>query len=341
MKKSYVSGISYYLPLGILSNSKLSEEFPEWSVDKISGKTGIYQRHISNDSEFSSDMAISAASKLFDEYSFDKESVDYLLFCTQSPDYLLPTTACILQDKLGLRKTCGALDFNLGCSGFIYGLGLAKGLIESGQADNVLLITSETYSKFINFRDKSNRTIFGDAAAAALISASPINEKVNLFIGSFAYGTDGSRFDKLIVKNSGIRHQCVPSQDRNDPDGNFLSNDDYLFMDGKEIFNFTAFEVPVLVKSTLENNDLLPENISMYIFHQANEFMLDFVRKRCQIPGEKFYISLKDVGNTVSSTIPIALKRYLSERETRKGDKILLAGFGVGLSMGGVVVTLE
>jgi 3-oxoacyl-[acyl-carrier-protein] synthase III len=339
--KAYVNGISYYLPSTILDNDQLSREFPEWSVDKIAQKTGIYKRHISEKNEFSSDMGLKVIEKLLAEFNINKAEINYLLFCTQSPDYFLPTTACVLQEKAGLNKTCGAIDFNLGCSGFIYGLGLAKGLVETGQAKNVLLVTAETYSKFIHKKDKSNRTIFGDGAAATLITSEPNKEHFSASIGNFAYGTDGSGYDKLIIKNSGINHQCHKSADCLDEVGNFVSNDDFLFMDGKEIFNFTAFEVPPLINRVLKSNELTLEKVSVYIFHQANEYMLDFVRKRCQIPKENFYINLSDTGNTVSSTIPIALRRYIDEKKTRIGERILLAGFGVGLSLGGVILEVE
>jgi len=339
--RAYINGISYYLPVEVLDNEKLSRIHPEWSVEKISQKTGIYKRHLSAINEFSSDMALTVIEKFFDEYKISKSKIDFLLFCTQSPDYLLPTTACILQNKSGLPKTCGALDFNLGCSGFIYGLGLAKGLVETGQAKNVLLVTAETYTKFIHPKDKSNKTLFGDGAAVALITSEPDSDCFQAAICNFSYGTDGSGYDNLIVRNSGIRHQCVKNEDVIDEEGNFVKNDDYLYMNGKEIFNFTAFQVPPLINKVLVENSLSLDDVAMYIFHQANEYMLDFVRKRCKIQEDKFYISLSDGGNTVSSTIPIAMRRAIDEHKLQKGDKVLLAGFGVGLSMGGVIVEIH
>ena len=197
-----LSAIEYYLPEKTLSTADLSAEFPEWSVEKIDEKTGIRERHIAAPDECASDLAVAAARKLFASSACQPDAVDYLLFCTQSPDYFLPTTACLIQDRLGLPKTAGALDFNLGCSGFIYGLGLAQGLIASGQASNVLLLTAETYSKFLNPRDRSVRTIFGDAAAATLLTA---EDSPNALIGPFVYGTDGSGGPNLIVPTGGTR----------------------------------------------------------------------------------------------------------------------------------------
>ncbi len=260
-----IKAISYYLPDGRLTNEDINEDFPEWDIEKISSKTGIKQRSISKSDEFASDMAISAANKLFVEHSIDKNKIDFLLYCTQSPDYFLPTTACIIQNKLGLRTTIGALDFNLGCSGFVYGVSLAKGLISGGMANNVLLITSETYSKFINPKDKSNKTIFGDAAAATLVS----NEDGICSIGDFVFGTDGSGADNLIVRNGGIRNLTGKGSDVIDEYGN-VKNDDNLYMNGTEIFNFTSDSIPKLTESILNKTKLSLENIDLFIFHQAN-----------------------------------------------------------------------
>lgn len=335
---TYITGISYYLPAATLTNEDISREFPEWSIDKIAQKTGIFSRHIAAADEHVSDMAVSAFKKLVDEYGMDKREVDYIILCTQSPDYLLPTTACIVQDKCGISKAAGAIDINLGCSGYIYGLGLAKGLVGTGQAKNVVLITSEAYSKILHPKDKSSRTLFGDGATATLISSKPNHDFYTASIEGVKYGTDGSGYDKLIVRNSGSKSETTDSTDELDAEGNFVANDDYLFMNGREIFNFTAFQIPPLIDQVLEVNSLSIDKVSHFVFHQANAYMLDFIRKRCKIPEEKFYVSMDDVGNTVSSTIPIALKRLIGEQTPQAGDMVLLAGFGVGLSMGGLVL---
>lgn len=316
---AYIKGISYYLPPLKLTNEMLNEEFPEWSVDKISKKTGIYERGIADEEVCASDMAVNATNNLFDEYNIDPSTVDFLIYCTQSPDYVLPTTACMLQDRLGLRNDIGALDINLGCSGFVYGLSLVQGLVKSGAAKEILLITSDTYSKFIKKDDKSNRTIFGDGASATLISGVTGFAKIK----SFVFGTDGSGYDKLIVNNSGCR------KDLNNPES-------ALYMDGKAIFEFTAEKVPLLIKDVLLKNSLKQDDIDMFVFHQANKYMLNFIRKKVGIDQEKFYVNIEGKGNTVSSTIPIALKD--ASDKINNGDKVLLAGFGVGLSLAGCVI---
>lgn len=329
--KAYINAISYYLPVSILDNKKISEEHPEWDADKISQKTGIYQRHIAAKDEFAGDMAEKVGLKLMSENNIDVSQIDFLLYCTQSPDYFLPTTACILQSKLGLPTTCGALDFNLGCSGYVYGLAIAKGLIYGGIAKKILLITSETYTKFINPKDKSNKTIFGDASSATLIS----NEKGHYEIGNFSLGTDGSGSENLIVRYGAIRYKKEKGANIIDENGEFTHNEENLFMNGSAIFSFTSASVPKLVEKIIENNELKKADVDFFLFHQANKYMLEFIRKKINIPQEKFIYYLEKVGNTVSNTIPIALKE---ECINKKDGKILLAGFGVGYSWGGCIL---
>lgn len=324
--------VSYWLPENKITNEDINHEHPEWSADKISAKTGIFERRIASDISIA-DMAYNASIKLFDEYQIDRSIIDFILLCTQSPDYFLPTTACIVQNKLGLSTSIGALDFNLGCSGFIYGLGLAKGLILSGSAKNILLITAETYSKFIHPDDKSNKTIFGDAAAATLISS----ELKGFEIGSFVYGTDGSGADNLIVKNGALYKNANATDIRSD-ENEFLRNDNYLYMNGQEIFRFTSANVPILVTEVLNKNKLSETDIDLYIFHQANKYMLDFIRRKIKIPEDKFFYFLENCGNTVSSTIPIALNEALIQKKVNNNSIVLLAGFGVGYSWAGCII---
>jgi 3-oxoacyl-[acyl-carrier-protein] synthase-3 len=333
--KSYIKAISYYLPEFQLDNSKIERDFPEWSIEKIASKTGIHCRNISAENETSVDMAVKAAEKLFNEHQIDRNTIDFIILCTQSPDYFLPTSACIIQERLGIPTKAGAFDFNLGCSGFVYGLGIAKGFIASGQAENILFITSETYSKFIHPNDKSNKTIFGDAAAATLISTNGFAEILN-----FEYGTDGKGAENLIVKNGGLRNYNKKSEEVIDEYGN-IHSDNHLYMNGSEIFLFTLSSVPKLIAETLRKNNLKIDEIDLFIFHQANKFMLDSLRKKIKIDLDKFYIYIENCGNTVSSTIPIALYQAQKQKKLKINHKILLAGFGVGYSWGGVVLNIK
>jgi len=302
----------------------LSQDFPEWEADKILAKVGIKNRHIVSENETALDLAYYAAEKVLKNY--DRKSVDFLLLCTQSPDYFLPTSACILQDRLKLRKNIGAFDYNLGCSGYIYGLALAKSLINSNLASTVLLIMAETYSCHIHPSDKSNRSIFGDGAAASIIVSSE-KEKIH----EFELGTDGNGRDNLIVKRGGMRNRG------NDCHGKI---EDYLFMDGPEIFNFTLDIVPELVEKVLLKNNESLGSINFCIFHQANKFILEYLMKKIKIDPSKFYNNMLEAGNTVSATIPIALKDCLELKKIKPGDKILLVGFGVGYSWGATIITI-
>lgn len=335
--QAFIKAISYYLPEQTLSNETINSLFPEWSVEKIAAKTGIQSRAIAGANEFSSDLAKKAAEKLFEEHNLSPADIDFVLLCTQSPDYFLPTTACILQASLNIPTTAGALDFNLGCSGYVYGLGLAKGLIESGQCNNVLLVTAETYSKFIHPEDKSVRTIFGDAAAATLVSGGNDGGSMQAFV----YGTDGKGAANLMVKAGGLRHPktATTAAAVTDEFGNTRSEES-LYMNGSEIFTFTLSAVPQLVAAILQKASLSMEEIDLFVFHQANAFMLEALRKKIGIPKEKFFLHLENCGNTVSSTIPIALAEATKQGLAKKGQRILLAGFGVGYSWGATVITL-
>jgi len=332
-----IRGIEYYLPEAVLSNQDLAREFPDWSIDKIQGKTGIVERHIAGPDECSSDLAYHAAQKLFARGICVPQEIDYLLLCTQSPDYFLPTTACVLQDQLGICTHAGALDFNLGCSGFVYGLGLAQGLIQSNQAGKVLLITAETYSKFMHPKDKSVRTLFGDAAAATLLSAADDDGAARVTL--YVYGTDGKGAQNLMVPAGGLRQPFSQktAELACDESGNWRSQEN-LFMDGPEIFNFTLRAVPACAARLLANANKRIEDIDLFVFHQANQYMLDHLRKKLRIPADKFYIWLSSCGNTVSSTIPIALKHAAQDGVLKPGNLVMLMGFGVGYSWGATLV---
>lgn len=325
--------IACYLPEKTLANEELSELYEGWTAEKILSKTGIALRHVSSENETAVDLAEHAARHLFSA-GVDKSRIDFVLLCTQSPDYKLPSSACLLQDRLGLSRNCGALDFDLGCSGFVYGLSLAKGLIVSCAAKNVLLITAETYTKYIHPMDKSVRTIFGDGAAAVLVDANACEE-----IGVFSFGTDGSGAENLIVRTGGARTATVlAAPDETDSSGNQRTVNN-VFMAGPEIFNFTLEIVPTTMADVLAKNGLRKDDIDLFVFHQANAFMLNTIRKVNLIPRDKFYIDMEDTGNTVSSTIPIALQRAEAKGVLKPGMRVMVMGFGVGLSWGATVLT--
>lgn len=329
---AYIKGISYYLPEKIVTNEELLNEFPEWSVEKVAAKVGVSSRHLAADGETAGDMAECAARKLFKEYDIDPQSIDFVMLCTQSPDYFLPSTACLLQNRLGIPTSAGAFDYNLGCSGCIYGLAMADSFVKSGLAKNILLLTAETYQKYLHPSDKSNRSIFGDGAAACLVSTDGLAE-----IGECILGTDGSGADNLIVKTGAARQKQSTGAVVEDEDGH-LWYDDYLYMNGSAIFNFTLEAVPAMMNEILTKNKLQKEDIDYYVFHQANKFMLNTIRKVCALPKDKFYVNLENSGNTVSSTVLMGLKQNLDSGKITSGMKVMITGFGVGLSWGGTIL---
>ena len=334
--KAAVTATEFYLPEGLLTNEDLCREFPDWTPAKIQEKTGIESRRVVSAEQTSLDLAQQACRRLLDSGVVDPAEVDFVLLCTQSPDYFLPTSACILQHRLGLRTSCGALDFNLGCSGFVYGLGIAKGLIETGQARKIILVTAETYSKFLHPHDRSVRTIFGDGAAATLIEAVDVNPDC---IGPFVYGTDGSGARNLIVPAGGMRDRSRnDSTAQKDEFGNERGPEN-LYMNGAEIFSFTLRSVPAAVQSLLQATAKTLDDFDVVVFHQANQYMLDQLRKKLKIPAERFYISMRTTGNTVSATIPIALCNAAKDGVLKNGATVMLVGFGVGYSWAATSIT--
>jgi 3-oxoacyl-[acyl-carrier-protein] synthase III len=326
-----IAAIAFHLPAEILDNAALARQQPRFQPDKVKAKTGIDRRHIAAAGETAGDLATQAAQKLLAESGIEAATIDYLILCTQAPDYFLPSTACLIHRRLGLKPAAGAVDINLGCSGFVYGLGLAKGLIETGQAARVLLLTADTYSKFIAVDDLGTRTIFGDGAAATLIEARP-----EAGIGPFVYGTDGSGAAHLIVPTGGLRDRAG-SGDGYETHNGERGLGSPLHMNGPEVFNFTIAAVPRAIEQLLAKAGSGLESIDLFVFHQANTTMLEALRRKLEIPPDRFYVNMEG-GNTVSSTIPIALRRAADAGVLRPGMQVLLLGFGVGYSWAGTLL---
>lgn len=326
--KAYITKLEYILPKNKVENPK----------NRLTKKTGIYSRHICLDDEIASDLAFAAAEKLFVS-GVNKNDIDFLILCTQSPDYYLPTTACILQDKLGLPTSCGAFDYNLGCSGYIYGLSLAKGLIETDQAKKILLLTAETYSKYINPKDNTVAPLFGDAATATLISG---YDETESGLDGFVFGTNGAGYDKLIVPVGAMKHNYHNSkiEEYTDQYGNYRTNQN-LYMNGSAISDFALEVVPPTINKILAKTELKKDEVDYFVLHQANKFMLEFLQMKCDLIGYPFWNDVKEYGNTVSCSIPIALVDMLKENQDRKIQKVLSVGFGVGLSWAGCLIDLK
>lgn len=337
-QRAAIIAIRSFLPEKIFSNDQLAEQFGDGLAGQMLAKTGIATRHIAGKGECASDLGVAATQRLFAEAAVRPAEIDFLIFCTQSPDYFLPTTACLMQERLGLKTSCGAIDVNQGCSGYVYGLALAKGLVEVGTARSVLLITADTYTKFINPRDRTLRTLFGDGAAATLIRGVDAEGEM---IGPFVLGTDGTGADELIVKAGGLRCPASPetAKEEMDDKGNWRAADN-LYMNGGELFNFAMRRVPDVLNQLLEKTRLSVDDIDLFIPHQASKFMLDRLRGRMKIPADKFWIEMEDGGNTVSSTIPIALESAIGRGRVKAGDRVALIGFGVGYSWGATIIRI-
>jgi 3-oxoacyl-[acyl-carrier-protein] synthase III len=325
VKYAAVGPIAVHLPERVETNAQLKAEFPSWDLDLIFQKTGIANRHIAAQGECASDLAVAAANKLFHDFDVDPRSIDFVLLCTQTPDYPLPTTACLLQSRLSLKTSVGALDFNLGCSGFVYGLSLADGLIRSEAARRVLLLTAETYSKYIHPSDRSLRTIFGDGAAATLVEAADVQT-----LSAFQFGTDGTGADTLLVTKGGARpaDQAIKPRHRQRWESD-------LYMDGPSLINFTVAAIPQLVANILAAAKITDKDVDLYLFHQATLKMLDQLRERMEVSKERLPIELEDCGNTVSSTIPILIDTLRRDGRLKRDMHNMLVGFGVGWSWAG------
>jgi len=318
----------------IETNEQLAARHPDWNLDEITAKTGVKTRRFVGGAGCASDLAEAAALKLFEKRGIERGSIDQLLFCTSAADYALPTSACLLQDRLGLPRTVGALDFNLGCSGFVYGLALAAGLIEAQLARRVLLLTADTYSRFIHDDDRSTRALFGDAGCACLIDA----EGPGAEMYAFDFGTDGrGEFDLIRPGSGSLRVEDMNRRMQARKDDRAL-RPGCIFMDGKKIFTFAITVVPKSVGRVLEKARLSAEEVNWFVLHQASKFMLEHLTAKMKLPPEKVIVDLEDVGNTVSSTIPLVLSRSADAGRFAAGDKILLCGFGVGYSWASCVL---
>lgn len=335
--RSYIKAISYHLPDQVLTNDDLAVKFPDLKIDDLTRLTGVRKRYIAEDDETASDLAFKAAKKLFAEHNISPAEIDHIIFCAQGSDYITPATACTLQDRLGIPDQCGSADINQGCTGFIYSLSIANGLIATGNAKNVLLLTSVNISELIHPEDKSNRAIFGDGAAATLVSTN--QNETDSAIGDFVFGTDGRGFESIIIKHGGARypHLKFEVEDYIDETGQ-IRNDRNFFMNGAAVFNFSVEKVPVMIRQLLEKSGINDEDVDLYILHQANQIILDSIFRKMKIPKEKTFYHLENCGNTVASTIPIALYHAIVDGKVKRGDILVLAGFGVGFSWASCIV---
>ena len=316
---SKISDIQYYLPPKLLSNEDLVFDNPDWRMDDIEKKTGIKYRYICEDAQTSKDIALLACEKIFNS-NVRRSDIDFLIVVTESPEYIAPAMSCDLQNSLGLETSIASFDVNLGCSGFVYGLMIADSILCSNNYSNGLLVCVDTYSKYISSNDRTCRPLFSDAASATLITAS--KKKT---VGPFVLGTDGSGYKDLMVKNSGTIK-------------NIDTERNLYFMNGSAVFMFTMRVVPKAVNDLLIKEKCNTEDIDLFVFHQASKLVIDNLKRLLKLSNEKVFENYQLVGNTVSSSIPIALSQAKSAKKIKKGSVVMLVGFGVGLSWGATII---
>jgi len=325
--------IEYYLPSQVITNSDLGEKYPEWRVDHVEKKTGVFERRIAGENETAYDLALCATKRLLDKHPLLRGKIDAIIFCTQSPDYVMPSNAFLLHRDLGLGNNVLAFDYNLACSGYIYGLLIASGLIKVGIVRNILLVTADTYSKYIADSDRSTRMLFGDGASVTWIgevcdtNPRPIISSFD----NFSCASDGSGWDKFIIKSGASRMKI--SSEAQESLGN------KIHMDGLQILNLVNGRVLNQIRELLIKSEINVEQVDQFLFHQASGLALDSIAKKMKIPQGKMFTNIKNIGNTVSSSLPILIKDFFSEKDTPKDSKLFLCGFGVGYSWGSLLVT--
>lgn len=328
-----IAGLTASVPHHAETAETLVAQFPGENLARTIQSIGVQQRRIAPSTICTSDLCFAAAESLFKGMGIDRNTIDGLIFVSQTPDYILPATACNLQHRLQLLPSVAAMDVNLGCSGYVYGLWLCASLIESKACKRVLLLVGDTVSKFISPEDKSVVPVFGDGGSATLLEANDLDAHSLHFV----VGTDGSGSERLIIPQGGFRNPRphLPIERTVQSDGNIRSQED-LYMDGGEIFNFTLREVPEMIRAVMVQSNWEPHEVDGFVMHQANRFMLEHLRKRMKIEPEKFPYSLEDFGNTSSASIPITLVKHRKTLFQNSAPKLILAGFGVGLSWGAV-----
>lgn len=318
-----ISAIEHFFPDRIISNQELVDQF-DFDREFIENKLGIEQRHRADKTESAHSLGLQAVKNLIKKHNINSDNIELLIGVSQNSDYKLPHFAALLQNSAGFLRDIASFDINLGCSGFVYALAVAKGMMITNGFKQAIIVTSDPYSKVLHPQDRNTIPLFGDAAAAILLE----NHGDDHF-GLFDFGTDGKGAEALYVKNGGSRHPITNPTDK----------ENYLFMDGRAIFNFMMKTVPLTIANCLKKNHRTIEEIDIFVFHQASQYMLDTLRQRLKVPKEKVIINLKHCGNTVSSSIPIALEPVLAD-PNNSGKTVLLSGFGVGLSWSTVLYNI-
>ena len=328
IKNLYIRAVGAWLPENILTMSSLAPVYGEETVHNIIKTTGIEQVRVAGKNMTASDMCQYAAEYLIEKEGVPTAEIDGLVFVSQTSDYILPATSICLQDRLHLSKETVCMDIHYGCSGYIYGLFQAALWIQSGACRNVLVLAGDTTSRLINEQDKSLRMVFGECGTATLVSA-------GTGVMGFHIGSDGSGYDRLIVPAGGFRTPVSPETAAllYDDDGNGRTRND-LYMDGMGIFSFAVTQVPHSISALMEMMSWNKGDVGFVALHQANEFMVSYIRKKLKVKAETAPIDVKNFGNTGPATIPLLFSDLCSKENVYDLSKVVMCGFGVGLSLG-------
>ena len=329
-----IKAMSACVPPDVVYNKDLGYLIPEEEIEKTINSIGVAERRIAADDVMASDLCYKAALQLMADNDIDAASIDVLLFMSQTPDYRIPATSCLLQHRLGLPRETMCLDISLGCSGYLYALSTAFAYASMEGVNRVLLLDGETFSKIVNRRDKVDWPLYGDAGTATLV------EKGDYGDSTFMLYTDGSGEDKLKI-HAGMRNPITPESliEREQEDGNIRS-DLEVYMDGMDVFNFAISKVPKSVKQLLKVTDRSVDDLDYLVFHQANRFMMDFFVKKLKISADKVPYCIHKFGNTSSASVPLTISSELAGRLT--GDNlVLMSGFGAGLSWGSAIMNMR
>ncbi len=325
----------FELPETVLTHEELEERFGSDTMKRVLSGAGIRNRRVAAENVCGSDLAFAAAERLITSHGVDRNQIDLLLFCTQSPDYFLPSTACVLHERLKLSKKCGAFDINLGCSQYVYALSIAHGMITSGSAAHALVLTGDTMSRTLHPKDRSVVPLLGDGGSATLVGE--VSSKQG-FLG-FELGTDGSGHRYLMIPAGGFREplSAETAKESVDGEGNVRTPQN-LYMNGVAIFHFAITVVPETIRNLLSKLSLTMADVDLFLFHQANKYMLEYLIKKMNIPQEKTHFFIEEIGNTSGSSIPILLTDAWCAGKIRPGALVLAIGFGVGLSWAATVI---
>ena len=322
-----IAGIGTCVPLRRFDNVTETSEFTEDEVKKVVALAGVNARRLADDSMCSSDLCVAAANKIIDSLQWERDSIAALIMVTQSPDYLLPSTSCVIHKDLELSDKCAAFDVGLGCSGYPYGLWLAAMMLTSGKLRRVLVLHGETPGRFSDKSDRSVSLLFGDSGSATALEAIEPDRSEEWF---FKLHTDGTGYKDMIIEAGGFRNRFS-----DDPQKNFVR------MNGANIFNFTIKRVPPLIQDTLALSNMSVDDIDYFIFHQSNQFIIKHLLKKCKIPGDKVPMTLNEYGNTGGPSIPLTITKGGIIRPVDKALKMMLLGYGVGLSWGSVLINID